>query len=139
MTEANYTHGNAEVQSIRKGPHRTPDVAGVLAFFVDRANLKSMDNDELEFLAGASEQASGEAVTLRDVVSGLGCLISEDQTRAGTQSGSLWSNDLPTLLWFIANQIDSIGQLAYIGSEADYQLRTRAQAAAAVKKEASRG
>lgn len=140
MTEANYTQGNTEVQSTRKGPHRTPDAAGLLAFFIGRTDLKSMDSQDLEFLAGASEQASGDALNLRDVVSGLGCLISEDMTREGIKCGSLWGSDLPNVLWFIANQIDSIGQLAYIGSEADYQLRTRAQTAAvAAMKGASRG
>lgn len=139
MTEANYTQGNTEVQSTRKGPYRTPNAAGVLAFFIGRTDLKSMDNEDLEFLAGASEEASGEAFNLRDVVSGIGCLISEDQTRPGTKFGSLWGDDTPELLWFIANQINSIGQLAYIGSEAEYQLRMRAQAAAAPKKGASRG
>lgn len=57
----------------------------------------------------------------------LGCLISEDQTRDGAQSGALWDDDLPSVLWNIANQIDAIGQLTFVASEADYELRRRAE------------
>ncbi|MEK6357512.1 MAG: hypothetical protein V4796_32485 [Burkholderia cenocepacia] len=143
MTEANYTQGNTEVQSTPLARRRrTADCAGLLAFFIGHIDIKQLDDEDLEFLSDASEQASGEAATLSQVVSGLGCLISEDAMRSGGScTGSFQGDDVPNLLWFIANQIDSIGQMAFIGSEADYQLRTRAQAAvaAAVKKGASRG
>ncbi|WP_240202032.1 hypothetical protein [Burkholderia sp. LMG 13014] len=131
MTEANYTHGNAEVQSIHQGPPRVADAAGLLAFFIGRTDL--------EFLSEASEQAAGDAATLSRVVSGIGCLISEEQMSAGTKSGALQDSDLPGLLWFVSSQIDTIGQMAYIGSEADYRLRMRAQEVAACKKGANRG
>ncbi|MCW3539311.1 hypothetical protein [Burkholderia cenocepacia] len=98
-----------------------------------------MSDDELKFLSVASEQASDDAIDLSDVVSGIGCLISEDQTRPGTIFGSFQGSDISNLLHFIANQLNVIGQMASIGKDADYCLRRRAEAAAGKAQGASRG
>ncbi|MCA8338469.1 hypothetical protein [Burkholderia multivorans] len=139
MTSANYTQGYEEVQIISKLPRRQADAAGLLQFFIDRTDLKKLDAEELEFLAAGSEEAAGQAATLSHVVSGVACLISEDQTRDGTRSGSLQDHDIQRLLWFVSDQIEAIGKMAWIGSEADYELRRRAQASAATAKGVSRG
>ncbi|KVH52892.1 hypothetical protein WS89_31135 [Burkholderia sp. MSMB1072] len=106
---------------------RKADAAGIVEFLVNRLEVKSLDESDLNFLACATEQAVQEARNLSEVVSGIGCLISEDQTRDGVQSGALWDNDIPTLLWSIASQIGIIGKLAYVGGEVDFELRRRAE------------
>ncbi|MDF0500848.1 hypothetical protein POK33_08905 [Burkholderia cenocepacia] len=113
--------------------NRTADAAGIIEFLVDRLDVKQLAEDDLTFLSCANEQAVREARNLSEVVSGIGCLISEDQTRDGAKSGSLWSDDVPTLLWLIAGQIGIIGKLAYVGGEIDYELRRRAEMRASEK------
>ncbi|EMN5130204.1 hypothetical protein RVV79_003320 [Burkholderia contaminans] len=103
------------------------DVTGLLAFFIERINLKKLTNEELEYLASATEEAAGEATTLSRIVSGIGCLISNDQVATGMKSGALQDDSVPELLWFISNRIEEIGKMAWIGSEAEYCLRVRAQ------------
>ncbi|VWB67896.1 hypothetical protein [Burkholderia lata] len=103
------------------------DAAGIFEFLADRLDVKQLAEEDLNFLSCANEQAVREARNLSDVVSGIGCLISEDQTRDGAKSGSLWSDDVPTLLWLIAGQIGIIGKLANLGGEVDWELRRRAE------------
>ncbi|QVN18737.1 hypothetical protein [Burkholderia pyrrocinia] len=107
--------------------NRVAAAAGVIEFFMGRTDFKALDKVDLLFLTCAGEQAVTEATNLSRIVTGLGCLISEDQTRDGAQSGALWDDDLPSVLWNIANQIDAIGQLTFVASEADYELRRRAE------------
>ncbi len=139
MTSANYTQGCEEVQTISKPAPRQADCAGMLQFFIDHIDLKELGDDELEFLAGGSEEAANDAVRLSRIVSGIGCLISEEQMSDTLGSGALQGDDLPQLMWFVSNQIEAIGKMAWIGSEADYELRRRAQASAATAKGVSRG
>lgn len=107
---------------------RKADAAGIVGFLMDALEVKQLDESDLEFLLCATEQATTAARSLSEIVSGMGCLISADQTQSGTKAGSLWGNDVPTLLWYIASQVDMIGQLTYIGSEAEWELRRRAEA-----------
>ncbi|WP_234015418.1 hypothetical protein [Burkholderia sp. BE12] len=119
--------------------NRKADAAGIVEFLADRLQVKSLDESDLNFLSCATEQAVLEARNLSEVVSGIGCLISEDQTRDGLKSGALWGNDdVPTLLWSIASQIGIIGKLAYLGGEVDYELRRRVETRV-LSKESSHG
>lgn len=139
MTEANYTHEKTDVQSIAPVRRPSPDSAGLLEFLIGRIDLKQLDDEDLDFLSEASENAAGEAATLSRVVTGIACLISEEQMNTGMKSGALQDTDLPSLLWFISSQISAIGQMAFIGSEALYRQQVRAREAVASKKGARHG
>lgn len=79
----------------------------------------SLSKSELEYFAKATAHAHTESKNLRDVVSGLGCLIASDD-----QSGALQDQrDLPTLLYSISAQLDTISGMIEIGSAANDRLR----------------
>lgn len=79
----------------------------------------SLSKSELEYFAKATEHAHHEANNLRDVVSGLACLIASD-----TQSGALQDErGIPTMLFSISAQLDTIGGMIEIGSAANDRLR----------------
>ena len=79
----------------------------------------SLSTSELEYFARATEHAHGEARRLRDVVMGMGCLISSD-----TQSGALQDADgTSAMLYTIAGQLDTITGMIEIGRAADNRLR----------------
>lgn len=139
MTEANYTHEKADVQSICTHPQRTPDAAGLLSFFIDRTDFEELNDRDLHFLWEACEEASDGALALARVVSGIGCLIRQDESQTSIpQMGSFEGHDAADLLQFIANQLNVIGQMTFIGKDAAYCLRRRAQIAT-TKTGASRG
>ncbi|WP_175907920.1 hypothetical protein [Burkholderia sp. BCC1640] len=104
---------------------RRPDAAGLLSFFYGRFDMKSASTEELEFLS--SSTAPDEAGALRDTLDGIACLVSEDlRKERGQRIGNFQESSVPSLLWSIARQVDAIGQLAFIASEADFELRDRA-------------
>ncbi|WP_146126187.1 hypothetical protein [Burkholderia multivorans] len=102
-----------------------PDAAGLLSFFYGRFDLKAASTEELEFLSSAT--APDEAGALRDTLDGIACLVSEDlRKERGQRIGNFQEASVPSLLWSIARQVDAIGQMAFIASEASYELRSRA-------------
>ncbi|MBN3734932.1 hypothetical protein [Burkholderia sp. Tr-20390] len=104
---------------------RQPDAAGLLSFFYGRFDMKSASTEELEFLSTAT--APDEAGALRDTLDGIACLVAEDlRKERGQRAGNFQDASVPSLLWSIARQVDAIGQMAFIASEADYELRDRA-------------
>ncbi|RQZ46071.1 hypothetical protein [Burkholderia sp. Bp9099] len=108
---------------------RQPDAAGLLSFFYGRFDMKSASTEELEFLS--SSTAPDEAGALRDTLDGIACLVSEDlRKERGQRIGNFQETSVPSLLWSIARQVDAIGQMAFIASEADYELRDRVVRAA---------
>ncbi|WP_322075269.1 hypothetical protein [Burkholderia cenocepacia] len=108
---------------------RRPDAAGLLSFFYGRFDMKSASTEELEFLS--SSTAPDEAEALRDTLDGIACLVSDDlRKERGQRIGNFQEASVPSLLWSIARQVDAIGQMAFIASEADYELRDRAVRAA---------
>ncbi|MEI7457465.1 MAG: hypothetical protein WCK93_12155 [Nitrosomonadales bacterium] len=79
----------------------------------------SLSNPELEWFARATEQAQTEARNLRDVATGIGCLIASD-----TQSGALQDRDgTSSMLYAISAQLDTITGMMEIGSAANDRLR----------------
>jgi hypothetical protein len=79
----------------------------------------SLSNPELEWFAQATEQARVESRNLRDVVSGIGCLIASD-----THSGALQDRDgASSMLYAISAQLDTITGMIEIGSAANDRLR----------------
>ncbi|CAN0624350.1 conserved protein of unknown function [Burkholderia multivorans] len=106
-----------------------PDAASLIQFFAGHFDMKSASDDDLEFLSHASEEAESMAIALADHVVGVGCLINTDRDDANrSKCGSLQDDQQDGLLWHIANQIQVIGKMAYVGSEAAYQQRIRAEA-----------
>ncbi|PCE31975.1 hypothetical protein [Burkholderia ubonensis] len=104
---------------------RQPDAAGLMSFFYGRFDMKSASTEELEFLSSAT--APDEAGALRDTLDGIACLVAEDlRKERGRRVGNFQESSVPSLLWSIARQVDAIGQMAFIASEADYELRDRA-------------
>lgn len=95
------------------------DTSNVLWELWKRAS-DSLSKPELEWFAKATEHAHNEAKHLRDVVSGLACLIASD-----TQSGALQDErGIPTMLFSISAQLDTISGMIEIGSAANDRLRT---------------
>ncbi len=79
----------------------------------------NLSEQELEWFAKATEYAQSESRNLRDVVSGLGCLIASD-----THSGAFQDNhNLPPLLFSLSAQLDTITGMIEIGSAANDRLR----------------
>lgn len=106
-----------------------PDAAGLLSFFYGRFDMRAASTEELEFLSSAT--APDEAGALRDTLDGIACLVSDDlRKERGQRIGNFQESSVPSLLWSIARQVDAIGQMAFIASEADYELRNRAARAA---------
>ncbi|MCA8217297.1 hypothetical protein LGN20_25665 [Burkholderia cepacia] len=104
---------------------RQPDAAGLLSFFYGRFDMKSASTEELEFLSAAT--APDEAGALRDTLDGIACLVADDlRKERGQRVGNFQDSSVPSLLWSVARQVDAIGQMAFIASEADYELRNRA-------------
>ncbi|PHP88267.1 hypothetical protein CFB52_012185 [Burkholderia sp. AU18528] len=104
---------------------RRPDAAGLLSFFYGRFDMKSASTEELEFLSSAT--APDEAGALRDTLDGIANFVAEDlRKERGKRVGCFQESTVPSLLWTIARQVDAIGQMAFIASEADYELRDRA-------------
>ncbi|WP_321808076.1 hypothetical protein [Burkholderia sp. BCC1993] len=116
-------------------PFRT-DAAGLLNFLWDQFDTKNATNEELERLACASEDAAEAAEALSQNVAGIGCLINEDRCGNEVPSGALQDDHQTSLLFVIANQIELIGKMAKIGSDAEHALRKRM--AAQLEKSASR-
>ncbi|WP_322063685.1 hypothetical protein [Burkholderia cenocepacia] len=106
--------------------NRQADAAGLLSFFRDRFDLKSATVEELEFLSLASETASHELLSLSEQVSGIAGLIDIDRIQH-SGAGCLQGESQAVLLWKIAREIEMIGRMNEIGSEAEYALRSRAE------------
>jgi hypothetical protein len=109
--------------------NRHADAAGVLTFLWDKFNTDAASDKDLWFLANAAEQAETMSASLADTVSGVAGLISRDQDvpddQPGRKSGALQDEDLPSLLWGIADSVRTIGKLAFIGGEAGFVLQQR--------------
>lgn len=103
---------------VEQGIDAMCDTSNVLWELWKRAE-PTLNNRELEYFSGATENAQSETRHLRDVVLGIACLISSD-----TQSGALQDKDgMPTMLFSISAQLDTISGMIEIGSAANERLR----------------
>ncbi|WP_186134950.1 hypothetical protein [Burkholderia gladioli] len=103
-------------------------MAKTFDFLVERIDLKKLSDDEPEALSSASDAATADAASLAKVIDSIGCLIDADleKTRqGGSMAGSLQGGEIPVLLWHLARQVDTIGRVAHVASEAAYQLGQR--------------
>ncbi|MFL9918822.1 hypothetical protein PQR75_26260 [Paraburkholderia fungorum] len=111
----------AKPERPRFGPF-TP--SSVLSFLSER--VRDLDVDELGFLSEATECASHMAYNLADTVSNVGCLINADYTPGEMRAGNFELGDnVSSLLFVIADQVRVISELAQIGSNAEFQLRSK--------------
>ena len=114
----------ASEPTVTKKPTRTPcDAAGIMRSLWNRAYPQyEMPREDLEYFSGATTVASFMARNLSSVVSGIGCLIA---TEADAPEGTMRSgnfqdgNDVPTLLFHVAESIEVVAALMDIGSDAD--------------------
>lgn len=105
----------------------------LIRFFSDRFDLKAASDEDVHYLSNAAEEAGDMARALAEHVVGVGCLISTDLAVENTsKSGALQGHQQADLLFHIANQIETIGHLASIASEAAYEELKRAEAKIAV-------
>ncbi|WP_257755268.1 hypothetical protein [Burkholderia glumae] len=103
-------------------------MAKTFNFLVDPIDLKKLSDDEVEALSSASDAATVDAASLAKVIDSIGCLIDADlekNRQGGTMAGSLQGSEIPVLLWHLARQVDTIGRVAHVASEAAYQLGQR--------------
>ncbi|AOJ87467.1 hypothetical protein WS87_12665 [Burkholderia sp. MSMB0856] len=106
--------------------NRQPDAAGLLAFLWDHFDANTASDEDLEYLAVATGEAVNAAFKLGTVISGIACLVGDDRgADDNPECGALQDGSQSTLLHFIADEVETIGRLAYIGSESDFRLRTR--------------
>jgi hypothetical protein len=86
-----------------------------------------MSADELGWLAGASENADFVMRNLATVIEGIGCLVGCDGGgEKGRAAGNFpGSDDLPPLLWFLAESVRHASALAWVSGEASATLRLR--------------
>lgn len=83
-----------------------------------------LSDKELEWFEGATATANFAAQNLRDVVEGIGCLVSADEDRdtGRPNAGNFRSaDDVSKLLFFIAQSVDSLHGLMTIGEEASFR------------------
>lgn len=105
---------------------RQADGAGLLSFFRNRFDLKAASAEELEFLSLATETATNELISLSEQISGIAGLIDFDRGPC-PGAGCLQGDSQAMLLWKIARELEMIGRMNEIGSEAEYALRSRAE------------
>ncbi|SFF19550.1 hypothetical protein [Nitrosomonas sp. Nm166] len=84
----------------------------------------TLTKKELEWFSAATEHAEHMIISLHDTIEGVGCLVSGDGWDGSVRSGNFQShNDVPELLYSIANSLDTIQGLIHIGSSADHRLK----------------
>jgi hypothetical protein len=107
----------------------TANTAGLLQFLWGTIDRIKASDEELAFLSEAATEASNMARSLSDTVSGVGCLIAEDQ-HEGMKSGALQDGAIPGFLFGISDQLNTIAEMAFIGNEAGFLLSKRRAAKA---------
>jgi hypothetical protein len=107
-------------------PPQVMTPASALSFLWDNFSAEHLSDADLQFLSLASEEASTVSQWLARHVNGVSCLINTDRQAASfVRSGALQDDDQTSLLNFIASQIEVIGELARIGGDASFMLRSR--------------
>lgn len=106
--------------------------SATLQFFRDNTNLGSLPDAALETLAFMSDGAEGEMRNIAEVMRRIGGLIVSDagcQQRGEIHSGSLQDGrGVPTLLFFLAEAMQTQIEALHIAVNADFILKDRQQA-----------
>lgn len=85
----------------------------------------TLTDKELEWFSGATEHAEHGLITLKQTIESIGCLVMNDANLEREKQAGNFSNndDVPDLLFSIANSLDTIQGLIHIGSSADDRLK----------------
>lgn len=120
------TASSAATTPVADTPH-VMKPSTLLSFLWDNFDPQSLSVADLEFLSVASEEASTMCEWLAKHVNGVSCLIDTDRQEVTpfVRSGAMQDDEQPSLLNFVASQIEVIGELARIGGEASFMLRNR--------------
>ena len=78
----------------------------------------TLTKEELKWFSAADDIADCATIALQETVIGIGCLVSEDEPNGNFQS----REDVPGLLFHIANSLDQIRSLHAVAKSADIQL-----------------
>lgn len=96
--------------------------SNILTMFWEKA-ADHLDEGELKEIANLDEHAAFLAGNLATIVEDIGCLVQADN-RPGPKAGNFINSDeVSTLLFSIASQIDHINGLFHLSAEAGYRLR----------------
>ncbi|RQQ60275.1 hypothetical protein DF021_13320 [Burkholderia stagnalis] len=98
----------------------------MLGFFWQRCDASTLPADALEWLGNAAGTVESMALSLGDTLTGLANLLDTSENGARALS----DDNLPQTLWGAADTLRTIGALAFIAGEAEYELRQRATAGA---------
>ena len=81
-------------------------------------------DDLIEWIGGGSfaDEVTMRMRHLSEVVEGIGCLIAYDASSQSPSGNFQSGDDVPALLFNIAEQIASLGELANVASDAAYCL-----------------
>ncbi|RFC37764.1 MAG: hypothetical protein DID92_2727743063 [Candidatus Nitrotoga sp. SPKER] len=72
--------------------------------------IDNLTKEEMEWFAGVNDMTTGHVTHLKTLVEGVGFLVQNDVNSGNFQS----SDDLPSLLFSIANGLDSIEALVLL-------------------------
>lgn len=102
-------------------PTKLPDFSTSTAMaLMWEAAADNLQTHELEwFASGAAEQLNREISALTDVLSGVGCLVLNDEDVGSFQTAKSASN----LLFNLSSQVSAISGLASIAADASYRVR----------------
>jgi hypothetical protein len=106
---------------------RRPNAAGIIGFLWEKFDAHSASDEELELLGGAGDEACTLSRNTADRLLGVAMHIA-DENAAGRDVRKMAHVDLPVLLANIADAMTICGELAFIGSEANFVASQRAEA-----------
>lgn len=119
----------AQLNTEREGekPSYAVDTAGLLRFFWDRldSEIDSLPDAELEWLAGASDEAKMMAGNLSDTLGNVAALVGYEVHNGGMRSGGFQPFGLEQLLLHAADTLKTIEQTSEISGHAEWSLRDR--------------
>jgi hypothetical protein len=107
--------------------NHTCDAVGIMRFLWDKFDAKTATDDDLDFLACATDEATTVARSAADELFGVALHIGGERS-AGRQVEKVNGVDLPMVLINLSNVMRMVGELAFIGSEAAFEERKRAEA-----------
>lgn len=85
----------------------------------------TLTDEELKWFSEATEHAEHGLISLKQTLENIGSMVLNDAyLERGKQAGNFRDNeDLPDLLFTIANSLDNIQGLIHVGNSADHRLK----------------
>lgn len=107
--------------------NHTCEPAGLLRFLWDKFDAKAATYDELDYLACSIDSARTVARFASEHLTGIALHVHEAQS-AGSEVTKIGGVDLPVALSNLSDAMRMIEELTFIGSEATFEERRRADA-----------